>query len=77
MSEVILITGGGRGIGAATAILAAQRGYAVGVNYRQQRRQAAAAVVDEIEKKGGRAIALQADIAREDEVLRPLRRARP
>jgi NAD(P)-dependent dehydrogenase (short-subunit alcohol dehydrogenase family) len=37
MSKVILITGGSRGIGAATARLAAERGYAVAVNYRRNR----------------------------------------
>lgn len=69
MNQVLLVTGGGRGIGAATAILAAERGYAVGVNYRGNH-QAAAKVVAQIERGGGRAVALQADIGREDEVLR-------
>lgn len=69
MSQVLLVTGGGRGIGAATAILAAQRGYAVAVNYRSND-EAAAQVVAEIERNGGRAVALKADIAREDEVVR-------
>jgi NAD(P)-dependent dehydrogenase (short-subunit alcohol dehydrogenase family) len=69
MSKVLLVTGGGRGIGAATALYAAEKGYAVGVNYRSND-AAAAAVVAQIEKAGGRAVALKADIAREEEVMR-------
>ncbi len=70
MSEqVLLVTGGSRGIGAATARLAAQRGYAVCVNYHSNA-AAAQAVVDQIEAQGGRAIAVQADVARETEVGR-------
>jgi len=69
MSQILLVTGGSRGIGAATAILAAKRGYAVGVNFRRNG-AAAAAVVAEIEAAGGRAVALQADVSRESEVLR-------
>jgi NAD(P)-dependent dehydrogenase (short-subunit alcohol dehydrogenase family) len=65
----IVVTGGGRGIGAATARLAAQRGYAVCVNYRLQR-EAAEAVVREIEAGGGRAIAVAGDVAVEEDVLR-------
>lgn len=65
---VLLITGASRGIGAATALLAAARGYAVGVNYRNDDR-AAQAVVRQIGQGGGRAVALQADVAREQEVL--------
>jgi NAD(P)-dependent dehydrogenase (short-subunit alcohol dehydrogenase family) len=67
--RVVLVTGGSRGIGAATARLAAARGYAVAVNYRA-RRDAAAAVVGEIAASGGRAVALQADVAVEAEVVR-------
>jgi NAD(P)-dependent dehydrogenase (short-subunit alcohol dehydrogenase family) len=62
-----VITGGGRGIGAATARLAAQRGYAVCLCYRQQR-AAAEAVAREIEEAGGRALALAADVALEADV---------
>lgn len=69
MKEILLVTGGGRGIGAATAILAAQRGYAVAVNYRRNA-EAAEAVVAEIRAAGGTAVALQADVAREEEVVR-------
>lgn len=69
MTKVVLITGGGRGIGAATARLAAQQGYAVCVNYRR-RAEEAAAVVSAIEAGGGRAVAVQADVAVESDVLR-------
>jgi NAD(P)-dependent dehydrogenase (short-subunit alcohol dehydrogenase family) len=69
MSRVILITGGSRGIGAATARLAAERGYAVAVNYRRDR-AAAEAVVEAVEGAGGRAVAVAADVAVEDEVVR-------
>lgn len=68
MSKVLLITGGGRGIGAATARLAAERGYAVCVNYRQNR-AAAEEMVRSIEECGARAIAVAADVAREADVL--------
>ena len=68
-SGPIVITGGGRGIGAATARLAAQRGYAVCVNYRENH-DAARRVVDEIEARGGRAIAVQADVSIEADVTR-------
>jgi len=67
MSNVILITGASRGIGAATARLAAQRGYAVVVNYRQQA-EAADALVNEISRMGGSALAVKADVASEAEV---------
>jgi len=65
----ILVTGGSRGIGAAIARLAARRGYAVGVNYHAQA-GAAQAVVDAIRAEGGRAVALQADVSQEAQVLR-------
>ena len=70
--RVILITGASRGIGAATARLAAQRGYAVAVNYRANR-QAAEEVVAAIEDGGGRALAIQADVASEPEIERMFR----
>lgn len=69
MSKVLVITGGSRGIGAATARLAVPRGYAVCVNYRE-RRDAAEAVVREIEALGGRAIAVGADVSVEADVIR-------
>ncbi|HQV33086.1 MAG TPA: SDR family NAD(P)-dependent oxidoreductase, partial [Calditrichia bacterium] len=65
---VMIITGGSRGIGAATARMAAGRGFAVCVNYRKNA-AAAAAVVGDIEKSGGRALAVGADVAVETEVL--------
>jgi NAD(P)-dependent dehydrogenase (short-subunit alcohol dehydrogenase family) len=65
----LVVTGASRGIGASVARLAGARGYAVCVNYRANR-GAADAVVDSILGAGGRAIAVAADIAREDEVLR-------
>jgi NAD(P)-dependent dehydrogenase (short-subunit alcohol dehydrogenase family) len=63
-----LITGGGRGIGAATALLAAQRGYAVAVNYASNS-LAADEVVRTIRADGGTAIAVQADVGDEAQVL--------
>jgi len=69
MSGVMIVTGGGRGIGAATARLAATRGYAICVNYAKNR-EAADGVVAEIGKAGGRAIAVQADVGMEAEVAR-------
>jgi NAD(P)-dependent dehydrogenase (short-subunit alcohol dehydrogenase family) len=66
--QVLLVTGGSRGIGAATAVLAARRGWAVAVNYANQR-TAAEAVVQQIHDAGGRAIAVQADVADEAQVL--------
>lgn len=68
MQNVLMVTGGSRGIGAATAYLAAERGYAVCVNYRHHS-TAATEVVDRIQQSGGRAIAIAADIASEPEVL--------
>jgi len=72
-APVILVTGGGRGIGAATALLAAEQGYAVGVNFRRDE-AAAQAVVQKIVDQGGQAIALQADVAREADVVAMFRR---
>jgi NAD(P)-dependent dehydrogenase (short-subunit alcohol dehydrogenase family) len=69
MRKVLLITGAGRGIGAATARLAAERGYDVCVNYLHNR-EAALAVVSDIERSGGNAIAVAADVSVETEVMR-------
>ena len=68
MNPVLLITGGGRGIGAATALLAAQRGYAVAVNYASNS-LAADEVVRTIRAGGGTAIAVQADVGDEAQVI--------
>lgn len=67
MHPVVLITGGSRGIGAATALAAARRGFAVAVNYNTNA-LAANNVVQAIQGEGGRAIAVQADVANEAEV---------
>ena len=67
--KIMLVTGGGRGIGAATARLAASRGYAVAVNYLRNR-AAADEVVAAIRAAGGEALAVQADVAVESEVVR-------
>ena len=64
----VLVTGASRGIGAATALLAARKGYAVAVNYAANA-QAADDVVRRIRAEGGTAIAVQADVAQEEHVL--------
>src|SRR5689334_22327170 len=68
-SRTVIVTGASRGIGAATARLAAGRGYAVCVNY-LRRRDAAESVVSAITAAGGRAVAVQGDVAIEAEVIR-------
>jgi NAD(P)-dependent dehydrogenase (short-subunit alcohol dehydrogenase family) len=69
MDKVLLVTGGSRGIGAATCRLAARQGWAVAVNYTANS-LAADDVVREIRAAGGRAMAVQADVADEAQVLR-------
>jgi len=69
MDKVLLVTGGSRGIGAATALLAARQGWAVAVNYTANS-LAADEVVRQIRAQGGRAMAVQADVADEAQVLR-------
>ena len=66
--RALLVTGGGRGIGAATARLAARQGWAVAVNYTANS-LAADEVVRAIRAEGGTAISVQADVAQEDQVL--------
>ncbi|SFJ80928.1 NAD(P)-dependent dehydrogenase, short-chain alcohol dehydrogenase family [Bosea sp. OK403] len=66
---VLLVTGGSRGIGAATAIMAAERGYDVAVNY-QSNADAAAEVVAACEAAGARAVALQGDMASATDIIR-------
>ena len=68
-SKIVLITGASRGIGAATARLAAAAGYDVAVNYLRDK-AAAEAVVADIESAGRRAVAVQADVAKEGDVER-------
>ncbi|MHA1537710.1 MAG: SDR family NAD(P)-dependent oxidoreductase, partial [Alphaproteobacteria bacterium] len=63
----ILVTGGGRGIGAAVSRLAAARGYRVAVNYASDKK-AAQGVVDAITGAGGKALAIQGDVADAGEV---------
>jgi NAD(P)-dependent dehydrogenase (short-subunit alcohol dehydrogenase family) len=69
MAPVLLITGASRGIGAATAKLAAARGYDVGVNYNTDA-QAAASVVDAVRAQGRKAVAIQGNMAVEADVER-------
>ncbi len=69
MEKVLLVTGGSRGIGAATCLMAAREGWAVAVNYTANS-LAADEVVRTIRAAGGRAMAVQADVADEAQVLR-------
>ena len=69
MSKIMIVTGGSRGIGAAIARGAGARGYDVAVNY-SQAEDRAREVVAEVEKAGQRAIAIQADMGREDDIVR-------
>lgn len=68
-APVMLITGGSRGIGAATGRLAAERGYALCINYARNAAKADGLVAD-IAASGGKAIAVQGDVANEEEVVR-------
>jgi NAD(P)-dependent dehydrogenase (short-subunit alcohol dehydrogenase family) len=69
MGKVLIVTGGSRGIGAATCRLAGRSGYAVAVNYHRDA-AAASGVVADIEKAGGKAVAIQGDVAREADIER-------
>lgn len=66
--KVILITGASRGIGAATALLAADAGYAVAINYLNNV-EAANTLMEKIHANGGKAISIKADVSREDDIL--------
>ncbi|MEO1146349.1 MAG: SDR family oxidoreductase [Cyanobacteria bacterium J06638_22] len=68
MENVLIVTGGSRGIGAATARLAAQRGYAVCINYLRNQ-EAAERVMHSIKQDGGKAITVAADVASEQDVI--------
>jgi NAD(P)-dependent dehydrogenase (short-subunit alcohol dehydrogenase family) len=69
MNKTILITGASRGIGAACAQLASERGWQVCINYRSDA-DAAQSIVRGIEAGGGSAFAVQADVSQEDQILR-------
>jgi len=69
MAAILIVTGGSTGVGAATARMAAEKGYAVCVNFLRQS-DAADEVVEGIRNAGGRAIAVQADISSEADVIR-------
>lgn len=68
MNNVVLITGASRGIGAATALAAADAGYHVGINYTRDER-AAQEVADRVRAKGVNAAILKADVANEHEIV--------
>src|SRR3954468_7317989 len=69
MSGILLVTGGGRGIGAAIARGGAKRGYKVAVNYSRSA-DAARAVAAEIERAGGTAVAIAGDVSIEADVVK-------
>jgi len=73
-ARTLVVTGGGRGIGAAAALLGAARGYAVAVNYAHDK-TGAEEVIAAIEARGGSAIAVAADVANEDDVVALFARA--
>ena len=68
MNKAVLITGGSRGIGAATALLAARQGWAVAINYTRHA-HAAESVARQIRDAGGTAITVQADVSVEADVI--------
>jgi NAD(P)-dependent dehydrogenase (short-subunit alcohol dehydrogenase family) len=69
MKPALIVTGASRGIGAATARLAAEKGYAVAVNFHSSE-SAALQLVEEIRARGGTALPVRADIGREEDILR-------
>jgi 3-oxoacyl-[acyl-carrier protein] reductase len=74
--RVALVTGGSRGIGRAAAVALAQAGCDVVVNYRQSV-ESALEVVSQVEKRGRRGLAIQADVSEEEDVARMVSQARP
>ena len=68
MSEIVIITGASRGIGAATARLLGAKGFSVVVNYSNSE-AAAQEVVADVERSGGRAIAVKGDVGTEADVI--------
>jgi NAD(P)-dependent dehydrogenase (short-subunit alcohol dehydrogenase family) len=73
-SGAVVVTGGSRGIGAATARLAGARGFAVAVNYTAGEAEAEA-VVKVIREQGGKAVAIRGDVGRESDILQLFREA--
>ena len=73
-SGTVVVTGGSRGIGAATARLAGARGFAVAVNYTTGEAEADA-VVRVIREQGGQAVAIRGDVGRESDILQLFREA--
>ena len=69
MNQIMIITGGSRGIGAATAVLAAERGYDVAINFASNQ-AAADATVKAVQAHGRRAIAVKGDVANEADMLK-------
>lgn len=69
MTKILLVTGGSRGIGAGIARMAGRDGYDVAVNYNKSKAEAEAVVAD-IKRHGRRAVAVQADVSREADILR-------
>jgi NAD(P)-dependent dehydrogenase (short-subunit alcohol dehydrogenase family) len=69
MEKVLLITGGSRGIGAATALLAATQGYRICINYLSDH-VAAERICGQVRELGAQAISVQADVSNEDEIIR-------
>ena len=73
MEKVIVITGASRGIGAATALLAARQGYRICINYHADD-QAAETLLGQVRALGAEAIAVRADVSVEDEIIHLFRR---
>src|SRR5581483_7100527 len=74
--NTVLITGGSRGIGRATALLAAEAGWHVAINYRSDG-EAAAATAAEVQRRGSRAITVRGDVSVEADVVDMFRQAQP